>query len=530
MKFLSIAHQSLAWKLVFSIGAVMIMIDVLFWYAFVRHEKEELILNTVRYSGSFAKLIKETTKFGMLTFNKENIQHSIDSIATLEDVKKIRMFNKRGVIAYSSEKREIGIKVNKDTKICQTCHLPSKKNIVTLELKEQWFIYNDLEKNRYLRFIEPIYNEPSCYVSACHAHSKEQKVLGLLEMDLTLSTVDRIIWSRTWKTISFGVLFFCLLSLALLFILWRLVSRPVSVLAASMKKVAEGDLDHPVYTYSNDEIALLARNFNEMIRELKRSRDTMNKWTQKLEEEVAKKTEEIQKTQSHLVQTEKLASLGRMAAGVAHELNNPLTGITTFAHLMLQRIPDENKDDKEDLAVIVEQAERCAKIIKGLLTFSRATQTEKGIINLVEVLVKTIDIVKSNEKFYNVQFDYPKSAPPLLVEGDPSQFQQVFLNMLINAADAMNEKGTLKIRTHSIKENETLWGEIIFTDTGTGISRKNIDKLFDPFFTTKPVGKGTGLGLAVSHGIIKHHGGRILVKSQVGVGTSFFIRVPLRYK
>ena len=295
-----------------------------------------------------------------------------------------------------------------------------------------------------------------------------------------------------------------------------------------MKRVAEGDLDHPVQIYSHDEMATLANNFNYMIQELKKSRDTVKQWTQNLEEEIAKKTDEIQAAQRSLMQTEKLASLGRMAAGVAHEINNPLTGIITFTLLLKERIPKENKQDIEDLQIIIEQAERCAKIIKGLLTFSRATPSEKDIIDLFEVLEKTINMIKTNEKFYNIKFQTLGICPPLQVEGDASQFQQVFLNMLINAADAMNEKGKLIIECQIVEEDSKQYAQIIFTDTGSGIPEENLEKLFDPFFTTKPVGKGTGLGLAVSHGIIKHHGGKILVKSKLGEGTSFIIRVPLK--
>ncbi|RMD59278.1 MAG: HAMP domain-containing protein, partial [Nitrospirae bacterium] len=365
------------------------------------------------------------------------------------------------------------------------------------------------------------------YTASCHFHHRDKRKLGIIEMDFSLARVDTAIWNKTVKTILAGVIFFFIISLSLSIILWRLVSRPVSMLAESMKKVSEGDMEHPVYIHSNDEIGMLARTFNEMIRELKRYRDTMNEWTKKLEEEVAKKTEEIKATQRSLMQAEKLASLGRMAAGVAHELNNPLTGIITFANLMLQRIPEENKEDREDLEVIIEQAQRCAEIVKGLLTFSRATKTTKGIINLEDVLNKTLDMVKRNEKFYHIKIDVKRSEKPLLVEGDASQFQQVFLNLLINAADAMNGRGKVTIESRVVEENDRLMGEMVFTDTGPGIAEENIGKIFDPFFTTKPVGKGTGLGLAVSHGIIKHHGGSITVKSKLGEGASFIIRVPL---
>ena len=528
MKIFSIVHRSLAWRLVFSIGALMVVSGVLFWYAFIRYENKELMENAVNHATSYMNIAKKTVEFGMLTVHRENIQHNVEAIASLDDVKKVRIFDDKGLVFYSSDKQEIGKMVNKKSEICKTCHSDPEVPQKTLKTHERWFIFTAINGKRYLKLVDPLYNEPSCYTAACHFHPSDRRVLGLMEMDFPLERVDKTLWNRTWKTISSGIILFCILSLSLIFILWRLVSRPVSVLASSMKRVAEGDLDHPVHIYSHDEMATLANNFNYMIQELKKSRDTVKQWTQNLEEEIAKKTDEIQAAQRSLAQTEKLASLGRMAAGVAHEINNPLTGIITFALLLKERIPKENKQDIEDLQIIIEQAERCAKIIKGLLTFSRATPSEKDIIDLFEVLEKTINMIKTNEKFYNIKFQTPGICPPLQVEGDASQFQQVFLNMLINAADAMNEKGKLIIECQIVEEDSKQYAQIIFTDTGSGIPEENLEKLFDPFFTTKPVGKGTGLGLAVSHGIIKHHGGKILVKSKLGEGTSFIIRVPLK--
>jgi two-component system NtrC family sensor kinase len=524
---LAVFRQSLAWKLILSIGAVMALSGALFWHTIVRTEKEKIYRDFIKYSEHFTSIVNKTLRYGMLTVHKESIQNNVEAVSSLANISSVRILNAHGKIFYSSDPKEIGSQVDKGKQICVVCHQDGKKPLDALSEKDRWMIYLDQKEARYLKSVEPIYNEPACFNASCHVHPKSQHILGFLEMDFPLEQIDASVWSRTLKTITAGVIFFCILSFCLLVILWRLVSRPVSILAENMKKVAAGDLDHHVQINSNDEIAMLAQNFNEMISELARSRDTMNRWTQTLEEEVAKKTEEIQQTQRSLVQAEKLASLGRMAAGVAHELNNPLTGIITFAHLMLSRTPEENKDDRDDLNVIIEQSERCAKIIKGLLTFSRARHHEKTVCNINDVLDKTLDMIKTNEKFYHIKIHTTKSETALLAQGDASQFQQVFLNMLINAADAMNEKGRLTIQTHKVEENSEPYAEIIFIDTGSGIPDDVIEKIFDPFYTTKPPGKGTGLGLAVSHGIIKHHGGKINVTSKVGQGASFFIRLPL---
>ncbi|MBI4838111.1 MAG: hypothetical protein HY806_03035, partial [Nitrospirae bacterium] len=266
--------------------------------------------------------------------------------------------------------------------------------------------------------------------------------------------------------------------------------------------------------------------FNSLIRDIKAAKEKQVRWTHELEAEVARKTEEIRIANAGLMQTEKLASLGRMAAGVAHEINNPLTGIVTFAHLMLKRVPPEGLDS-EDLKIIIEQAERCTKIIRNLLTFARAIPAEKGEVVINDVVSHTVDLVRNQEKFHNIKFDINLDSRRFITLGDPSQFQQIFLNMLINAADAISERGTITIATRRVMADEKPFVEIEFTDTGCGVPEDLQKRLFEPFFTTKPVGKGTGLGLSVSHGIVRHYGGKISVKSVVGKGTSFFVRLPL---
>jgi two-component system NtrC family sensor kinase len=216
-----------------------------------------------------------------------------------------------------------------------------------------------------------------------------------------------------------------------------------------------------------------------------------------------------------------------MAAGVAHELNSPLTGIVTFSHLMLNRIPPENTQDREDVAVILEQAERCSKIIKGLLGFSRKTTSEKSMVNINTLIDNTLLMMKNQTKFHNIVFDvrHEPVLPDLNV--DPNQLQQVFVNLIINAVDAMNKKGSMTIATRTVEEEGAPFVEMEFSDTGPGISEEIRARIFEPFFTTKPTGKGTGLGLAVSYGIVKKHNGRIFEKGEAGGGASFIIRLPV---
>jgi two-component system NtrC family sensor kinase len=324
----------------------------------------------------------------------------------------------------------------------------------------------------------------------------------------------------------YGGSFIILNSFLLCIIIYTIVTKPLSFLVDGMDKLSGGDMDHRISSISKDEIGMLATSFNSMVEELKLYKEKMENWTRSLEDEVQKKTSEIYKAQEHLINTEKLASLGRMAAGVAHEINSPLTGIVTFAHLLLKRTPQDRTDDIEDLNVIINQAERCSSIIKGLLGFSRKQSSEKAKVNLNTLIGNTLNLVRNQSKFHNILFDLrlKPSLPEITI--DPNQIQQVFLNLLINAADAMEEKGKITISSDVAEEEGARFVTLVFTDTGSGIPKESLGKVFEPFFTTKPAGKGTGLGLAVSYGIIKKHGGQILVESEEGKGTSFSLRLP----
>lgn len=325
----------------------------------------------------------------------------------------------------------------------------------------------------------------------------------------------------------YGGFFVVAISFLLCLILYNFVTKPISLLVKGMNKLSRGDMDHRISLNTKDEIGLLANSFNSMVEELKQHRDKMENWTKNLEEEVQKKTAEIVGAQEQLINAEKLASLGRMAAGVAHELNSPLTGIVTFAYLMMKRMPPENTQDAEDLKVIIDQTERCSKIIRGLLGFSRKTASEKAYVNMNTLIENTLSMVRNQAKFHNIAFDVRLDKFIPEINADPNQIQQVFLSLLINAADAMEEKGEITISSRMVEEDADRFVELEFTDTGRGIPEDIRSKVFEPFFTTKPAGKGTGLGLAVSYGIIKNHKGQIFVKSEHGRGASFFIRLPI---
>ncbi|MBI5195114.1 MAG: HAMP domain-containing protein [Nitrospirae bacterium] len=518
--------KSLAAKLIIAIGLLMALGSFVFWYALSKKQEKDFVVIAVRYGDSFIDFIKNSTRYSMLTFHRAAIQQTIEDVGATEDVNMVRIFDHKGTVFFSSQKGEIGSEVDRASVTCGGCHTEPGRSSRLLPNPQRWAIYKSSNGVRVLKVIGTIPNEPSCYTASCHIHSEKQKILGFVEADLSLGLLDKAQFRQGLALTGYVVMFIVMISVSLAIILYKIVSSPVGHLVHGMKRVSAGDLDYTVPVATEDEIGVLANTFNSMIKDIKAAKEQQARWTHELEAEVVRKTEEIRITHAGLMQTEKLASLGRMAAGVAHEINNPLTGIVTFAHLMLKRVPPEGLD-AEDLKIIIEQAERCTKIIMNLLTFARAIPAEKGEVAINDVVSHTVDLVKNQAKFHNIKFDINLDSRRFITLGDPSQFQQIFLNMLINAADAISERGTITIATRRVVADEKPFVEIEFTDTGSGIPEDLQKRLFEPFFTTKPVGKGTGLGLSVSHGIVRHYGGKINVKSVVGKGTSFFVRLLL---
>jgi two-component system NtrC family sensor kinase len=320
-----------------------------------------------------------------------------------------------------------------------------------------------------------------------------------------------------------GIAALCaLFILGLLSFVARRITRPLAVMVDATGRIAQGDLRHRVDLKGQDEIGQLARAFNLMTDELSLAHEDLTQWGRTLEQRVEERTRELRETQDQLVVSEKLASLGKMAAGVAHEINNPLTTILINTHLLLER-PGRDADEGEALNLIADETTRCAGIVRGLLDFARLTPSQAVPTDINDIIDRTLLLLEKQALVRNIRIEKALGRALPLIEVDKSKIQQVFSNLAINACEAMPRGGTLVVGSLLCRDGTHI--EITFTDTGVGISKENIPRLFDPFFTTKSF--GTGLGLAVSYGIIRQRGGTILVRSEVGKGTVFTVRIPL---
>jgi two-component system NtrC family sensor kinase len=361
---------------------------------------------------------------------------------------------------------------------------------------QRWIGSSFVVDTRYLAAYEPIRN--------INGEAIGMLGIGILEepyLDLKRRT------SLLFLAITLGG---ALLAICLSYLIARRLAVPVRRLVAASREVAHGNLDAKVEISPERELSEVAQAFNYMASALKARDEKLKEFTKK-----------------KIMESERLAVIGQLAADVAHEINNPLQGIVTYSHLLLEKTPAADSRSKS-LEKIAKQANRCRTIIRGLLDFSRPRKPHKKASNMNSVLDECIALVENQAIFLNIEIQKHCNGglPEIVV--DPSQMQQVFLNMIFNAAEAMEGAGQLTITTRYDPVDQVI--EVEFADTGQGISDANIERIFDPFFTTKEVGHGTGLGLAISYGIIREHQGNISVESEVGKGTTFVVHLPVTAK
>jgi len=320
-----------------------------------------------------------------------------------------------------------------------------------------------------------------------------------------------------------GIAALCtLILLIILFFITSGITNPLRRMVLATNRIAQGDLNHQVRIGFRDEIGQLAHSFNQMTENLKLANENLIQWGKTLEKRVEERTKELRGMQDYLLQSEKLRSLGKMAAGVAHEINNPLTSILINTHLMLEKL-EKRHEFYENLSLIADETSRCTQIVKGLLEFARQNPPQKTHTNINELIDRTTQLLENQASFQNVRI--VKELDPNLpaIKLDRNKIQQVFWNLLLNACEAMPKGGQITISDSLSADKKSI--EVRFTDSGVGISKENVNKLFDPFFTTKS--SGTGLGLAVSYGIMQQHDGKIEVKSELGRGTVFTLTFPV---
>ena len=507
-------------------------------YKIIRLHRENLEEATYAAGDRITETVKRSTRYGMLNNRSDEINQIVSSIGSQPGIEKISIFNKAGEIKSSTDERELFTRVDKTAEACSACHVhdaaaAGRATTVPHQLsrQERTRIFTDASGHRTLSVINPIENEPVCSNSGCHAHSSDTKVLGMINVRMSLDAVDAAIdASRRQMLMSLagGVV---LLSGLFATLIWLMVHKPVRKLIAGTNHVAAGELDYKIRIRSRDEVGELAHSFNRMTSELKRANAEINSWNRTLEERVAGKTLELQQAHEHVLRVEKLASIGKLAAIVAHEINNPLAGILVYARLVLKRLARNghslaaDAETKKNIETIAAESARCGEIVKGLLQFSRQTKPHMKPNDLTAIIRESARLVQH-------KIDLSGAAATIHAEGDltqivcdEQQIKQALVALLINACEAVHPgEGVITIDSRYLPDARA--AEIRINDNGVGMDSETKQHIFEPFFTTKEQGKGVGLGLAVVYGIVSGHAGEIEVESSPGNGTTFVIRLP----
>jgi len=491
-----------------------------------RQSQQELIFQS---ADRISDTIRRSIRYSMLRNEREEVFHIINTIGHENGISRIRIFNKEGKISFSTDDQEVGKFVDKKAEACYACHAQAQP-LERLDRPDRMRIYRARDGTRVLGLIRPIENEADCSNAACHAHTGSNRVLGVLDTNVSLAATDLTVAHHQRQGVIFTVLSILMVSLFSTWLIWMTVHKPVRKLAEGTRAVAQGNLDYRLAETSQDEIGSLAVSFNHMTEELKVSRAENLHWTATLEDRVRQKTEELERAYRSLTQSEKMASLGKLAAVVAHEINNPLAGILTYSKLV-SRLADkgfsENQrlgEAKSYLQIIEGESRRCGSIVKNLLTFARQTPINPQKQDLNAIVERCLLLVRHQATLQNIELEtsLDRNIPPLFC--DAGQVQQALLAIVMNAVEAMPQGGRLKVETSADPAHHL--GRVLIADQGPGIPPAVLSHIFEPFFTTKEEGKGTGLGLAIALGIVQQHGGNIEVDSKPQKGTVFTVILP----
>jgi two-component system NtrC family sensor kinase len=491
-----------------------------------RQHSQELVL---RSADRISDLIQRSSRYQMLRNDREALYQVITTIGSEPGIRRIRIFNEEGRVRFSTDPAEINQLVDKRAEACYGCHAQAAP-LTRLDRPDRARIFTDASGERLLGVIRPIENEAACSNAACHAHPPERRILGVIDADLSLAPVDAQLAEHQRQLLGFTGLAVVLVSLVSVVFIWAVVHRPVRELIAGTNEMAQGNLSHRLEVRSSDELGELAASFNKMAADLDRANQELTEWARTLEERVERKTSELRQAEDHLLVSEKMAALGKLAATVAHEVNNPLSGILTYTRLTLKQLEGVAPDSParaemvNQLRIIECESRRCGEIMRNLLTFARQAPPQREPNQLNVLVERALALVRHQLELQGVELQtrLAPNLPP--VSCDASQIQQLALTLLVNAVEATPRGGRVEVSTEADAETKTL--RLRVRDTGAGIAPEVLPHIFEPFFTTKEEQHRTGLGLAVARSIAEQHDATLEARSQPGDGTEFTLSLP----
>lgn len=490
----------------------------------LRTQQSYLTGEVARGAAQFSDTIKAATYHFMLADERMSAYRTMEMIGQLKGIEQVRMLNKEGRVTFSTDKAETGRLVDKRAEACYACHAAGQP-LVRLNVPSRTRIFTR-DGHRVVGMITPIYNEPSCSTASCHVHPAEKQVLGVVDIAMSLEDEDRAVADLGRRTTLVSALGILILAVTVGLFVRGYVIHPVGEIVAATERVAQGEFEQPVRMRRTDEIGRLAASFNDMTTSLQQARNDLQRLNENLERQVEERTNALKSAQAQLIQSEKMSSLGKLAASVAHEINNPLAGILTYAKLLLRMHEEGELSEKarescaRNLRLVQRETERCSAIVRNLLDFARQRPPSLKEVDVSAVVEEALSLLAHRLQMQNVTLE--KSLPPMpLIKADFGQLRQSFVNIALNACEAMSKGGALTVASRVVGNLI----EVRVADTGPGIAPEHLSRILDPFFTTKE--KGTGLGLSVVYGIIDRHGGTLDIASEVGRGTTVCVRLPI---
>jgi len=522
-------RHSLSAKLISLLTITLVLIFGLLGYLNIRLHRRHLEASALGTAERISDVIKRSTTYYMMRNDRDGLYQVMHTIGDEPGIVRVRIFDQEGRVSYSTEPTEVRHIVDKNAEACYGCHAQSQP-MTKLNRPDRFRIYRNGGGKRVLGIITPIENQPGCANADCHAHPASQQILGVLDTNISLAVADTQLAESTWRMLSYTVVAMLAVGFLSWLFIWKFVAAPLRALETGTEQLAKGDLGYQIAPTSHDELGDLAQSFNSMSLQLRAANEEVVSWARTLEDRVDQKTCELKRAHDQMLHAEKMASIGKMAAVVAHEINNPLSGILTYAKLLRKWIgngktEDEHRADAQQcLELIASESRRCGDLVKNLLTFSRTSPMNPEPADLNGIIERLVRLVQHKLEMTSIQLqlDLDDRLPPVYC--DPAQIEQVLLALVMNAVDAMPRGGNLWLQT---RRRSAAQAEAKVRDDGSGIAPEILPHMFEPFFTTKETGHGVGLGLAISHGIIERHNGRIEVQSEPGKGTTFTITLPL---
>lgn len=523
-------------KLILSLTILIVVISGVSGYLNYRSLQKQLVETIILGADQLSRSITGATWHAMLDDDRKAAYEIMRVIADKQGVDRIRMYNREGRLVFSTDATEPLRMADSSSDVCASCH--NKGAIRNRPTEDERVRYATSPRGvRTINMVAPIYNEPSCSNASCHAHNASTKVLGVVDVALRLDPVQKQTRAMTLQTILWTLLEVGIGAAFVIVFTRHFVATPIQELIAGTKAVSAMELDTPIdigNARGSQELDELVDSFNRMRERLKLAVAELNDMQQTLESKVDERTQQLKAAQRKLVQSDRLATLGQLAASVAHEINNPVSGVLNLS-MLLERLmasgtypPGREAEFRKYLGLISTETARVGRIVSDLLAFSRRSKPQRAPADLNKLVRTTLGLADHKLKLISAEvlLDLQENLPA--VECDSSQIQQVILNLVLNGAQAMQPHGggKLTIRTRLIPQEESV--ELCVQDTGEGIAPENLSKIFDPFFTTKAEGKGVGLGLAVLYGIVKAHEGEVEVVSHRNEGTTFTVTLPLK--